>query len=586
MKRRHYVHSIVLLCLLAGSCTKKTFEALKQPATLIKLNAGEKINLIQEPLKDGIVIWDSSIENLDVEGLLRIVAGKQSYFFWQIKCPAELKCNGDKVYLPVVSTISYDLAKVPFASEQPPAQNIQAFLVDSERVYIALATVKFIADFKSPRPEKVIEPQFDAYLKTLNPRSKEASDLLLKLYLLASLATEKSAGDEIPAGFRQVPEGLRKSIQALAPKQTDGKTIEPFLVGLKDYTNRKYAEFLEEETKAFPLNGKTYKALAQNYKGLNKFPGLREKILIKIFAERVFSYETGDSKGPDKTAPDFEKALGVSVDAWTLEQKTPEECLTFSLPNHRHEFCAQILQAEADKKGLRFLLHLEPKSENTKQALGSVTASPQTDENLSTPAVTSSFHIWLMPNETSVYIEGIKKFERDIADMKKQITDSDFEHGINHRSLLEFAVKFGEGGYDINSGEYNFAITLKKGKPYNTFLKMTKVMVGAGPDEYSGDLPESFTKDMPQYAGSSEYRVRWFQSAKDGFYEFGLTGAVDTVYRSNRHSEKISETCFTGDSVIHVSFKTDNLSTGLPEKVAVTFPTEGGLCNKILNPKE
>lgn len=605
MKKLPYIQSLALLCLLAAACTKKTFEAVKQPAALIKLNAGEKINLIQEPLKEGMVTWENTAAHLDVEGLLRIVAGKQSYFFWQIKCPATLKCNGEKVYLPVVSTLAYDVAKVPFAKEQPQPQNIQAFLVDSERIQTALVTAKFIADFKSPMPEKMIEPLFDAYLQKLNPRSKEAADLLVRLYLLATLANAKDRGNALPAGFAQMPDGMVKSIQNLVAKSAEGETVTPFMNGLKNYTARKYNEFLEEETKTFPLNGKTYKALAQNYKTLNKFPGLREKILIKIFSERVFSYHSGDAKGPNKAAPDFAKALNIGVDSWLLEQKVPTDCFAFRLPTHDYEFCAQIVQAESDKKGLRFLLSLAPKTEKTKRALGDALASAseatttkpedepkpeaagQGDGPVVTGTLAPGFYIWLIPDETTVYIEGIKKFEKDAADMKKQITDASFDTGISHRSLLEFAIKYGEGGYDASAGEYRYSVELKAGKPYNNFLKMAKAEVGGGSNEYSGDLPDSFTKNMaPGMEGDSEYKVRWFQSAKGGSYEFGLTGAIINVYRGNTHSEKVSESCFYNGSEVQVSFKADNLSTGLPDKVEVKFPTDGGLCNMILNPKD
>lgn len=594
------------MCLVAAACNKKTFEAVKKPTALVKLNASDKVNLIQEPLKEGLVVWENTAEHLDVEGLLRIVAGKQSYFFWQVKCPATLKCNGEKAYLPVVSTIAYDMAQVPFASEQPPAQNIQAFLVESERVQSALASIKFISDLKNPRPDKMIEPLFDAYLQKLNPRSKEAADLLLRLYLLSTLATQQEGGDTLPAGFAQVPESIIKSMQSLAAKKSEGKAAEPFLIGLRDYTARKYNEFLEEETKAFPLNGKTYKALAQNYKGLNKFPGLREKILTRIFSERVFTFKGGDPKGATKDSPDFEKALGESFNTtWLLEQKSSKECLSFSSPENRNTFCAQIVQADADKKGLRFLLSLEPKADKTKQALGAVVspspeattanaegqAPPEAAAQTAVTPVTSSaataLYVWLIPDETTVYIEGIKKFEKDAADRKKLISDSDFAGGISHHSLLDFAIKYGEGGYDASTGEYDYRVTLKPGKPYNNLLKMAKAEIGAGADEYSGELPDRYTEGMAhEGAGQSEYKMRWFQSAKGGSYEFGLTGAVNSVYRGNTYSQQVSEICFSDGSVVHISFKTDNLSTGLPEKVSVSFPTDGGLCNKILKPKE
>lgn len=586
----------------SNACTKKTFEALKVPTTMIKIKSDEKIDLLQEPLKDGVVAWTDSVENIEVEGLLRVVSRSKSYFYWQMKCPPALTCNGEKLYLPVISAVTSEPGTVPFANELPPVQKIQAIVVKLDDVYVALQTTKFIASLKGPLPDKILEPVFNAYLDKLGRRSPEGIETLLKLYLYSVLGTSAYESDELPRGLRQVPEGTLKAIRSVLPPKA-GEKPKTSLVYLKNYAAGAYSAYLEDAVKDFPLQAKTYKALAQNYKTLARFPGLREKILMRIYEEKTMDFENGDSKAPNQSAPDLNEVLQAYLARPKITLDSAADGLLIQAKEGKDEYFAEIRLGEADKKGLRFLLSIEPKNESARLALAKVGSaqtphtSPTTSEQAATNMQTSSDvkaaetalatenYIWLVPRETSVYIEGVKKFEKDALAMKKEITDANFDSEINHRSLLEFAIKYGEGGYNSQTGQYDYKVTLKPGKVYNNFLKMAKNTIGASPSEYSGELPPSFA-EAPQMAGQSSYNLRWFQLAKDGYYQFGITGSLDTTYRSNNFSENVSETCFAGNSDIHIWFNTNNLSTQLPEKVSVNYGNSGNLCDKILIPQD
>lgn len=74
---------LALLCTIA--CAKKTFVKLAEPAVVIQLTGGKPIDILQEPLKNGLVSWDETkIAAIEIEGALRVTYQKTDYFYWQL----------------------------------------------------------------------------------------------------------------------------------------------------------------------------------------------------------------------------------------------------------------------------------------------------------------------------------------------------------------------------------------------------------------------------------------------------------------------------------------------------------------------
>lgn len=599
--------AFIAMAILSLHCAKKTFMPMPEPAVIIQLSPNSAIDIVQEPLKDGLVKWpDFRLKSIDIEGALRVNYKNIDYFYWQLKCPAELSCNGEKAYIPISMTEQYAPEKMPFAKERQALTDLKFYVTKKEDLPHALAFREFVRDFTKPQPEKYLSEMLKAYINDKALETVPAQVLLGQLFLY-SLFAVKDHGSAIQS------KGLVEYADKYGQYSLKNASLEPaapaakpaeasaFATALNQDIEKIYVPYLDKAVERFPWTEPGFKKLAEAYDQLRHIPGLREKIFLKLFAEK--SLEIVNEGG-------YRSLLSALLDPAAAQPKQTfgfqywEDGLVLTLEaadKKTYEFYARIESTASNENGLEFEIMLEPKSEASLQRLaeskarrpaategansaGAATAAPSMDAgSVQTQTKASdTFKVKVVPNPDtpSKYLNVFKKFDADAKALAKTITDDAFKRGIDHDSIFYFAIKHGKGGYDKQHGFYNYTITLTPGKVYNTFLAMAKYTASggsAGTADYSGIVDNSIVDEFVE-----KNSVRWVQSAKGGSYEFYLTGSTTFCQRSC-HTEQVDEHCFGDGKEILVSFDPVDLKSQVP-KATIDFQTPGDsrYCNKIL----
>jgi hypothetical protein len=602
MKKLPYVHSVIFLSLLVASCTKKTFEAMKEPASLIRINDSLEIRLINEPMKEGTTTWDRAVKSIDLEGVLRVNYKNNDFWFWQMKCPPGLKCSGEKVYLPVQATAMYDLEKMPFGKALPVMKDYSAYVIKKEDEANGLATLALASTVKNPLPEKFLPNLMTALINHYDPKSPLRRHIVENFFLIAQFSQwdKETAEKNVPlADFTS-----RYVHFAKGSKASGEAGASSFATDLYKFIVPEYENTLKQIVKDFPWTAVVYEKLAKNFAELRSFPGAQESIFMEMLSGGDIEVAQ-NKRGPIEKYLAFSKLMSLPYDFATksaFQFKNIGEGLILKTQTGQTplEFRCSLSVTDLGALGLQFELALEPNNDATSQAIAAALeaqqtaatagqsvegAKPKTEESLKPKASEPlRFTIAFWSKENSKYLNVYKKFDQDAKAMAKKVTPEDFTGGITHKSLFLFAIKYGEGGLDRSTGNFRYAVNLKKGKVYNTFLAMAKYKASSGSvsdTTYSGPVADGH---IPMGgAGQQSANVNWYQSAQGGAYSFYIRGKIDVTYRSNSFSDSVDELCFEDNSLIIVEFDPAELQSGMPT-VKAEFPTEGGICKSILSP--
>ncbi len=607
MKTSRFTILILPVLLVTIACAKKTFMPMPEPAVIIQLSPNATIDIVQEPLKDGMVKWpDFRLNAIEIEGALRVNYKNIDYFYWQLKCPAELSCNGEKAYIPISMTEQYAPEKMPFAKERQALTDLKFYVAKKEDLPHALAFREFVRDFTKPQPEKYLPEMLKAYINDKALETVPGQALLGQLFLYSLFAVKEQEAAVQSKGLKDYADKYAQyslknaSLDASAPAAKPAEA-SAFAAALNQDIEKLYVNYLGKAVERFPWTEPGFKKLAEAFDQLRHIPGLREKIFLKLFAEQSLEILTEGG---------YRALLSALLDPAAAKPKQTfmfqywEDGLVLSLEaadKQKYEFYARIDAATSNENGILFEVTLEPKSDASLQRLAetktrqpvktegannaSALAPPSPEKNKSAPTQPNTgdtFKIKVVPDPDtpSKYLNVFKKFDADAKALAKTITDDAFKGGINHDSIFYFAIKHGKGGYDKQHGLYNYTITLTPGKVYNTFLAMAKYTASGGSatgSDYSGIVDSSIVDEYVE-----KNSVRWVQSAKGGSYEFNLTGSTTFCQRSC-HTEQVDEHCFGDGKEIHVSFDPVDLKSAVP-KATIDFQTPGDsrYCNKIL----
>lgn len=606
MKLLNYGQAVLLLALFAGACTKKTFEAVKEPAALIRINTGNTVNLIQEPMKDAVVTWETSIKSIDLEGVLRVHYKNTDFWFWQMKCPTGLKCNGEKVYFPVQATVSYDKGKMPFGNALPPTADYTAYVIKKEDEASGLALLALASSAKNPLPDKFLPELMHALIAHHDPKKEVGRNLMAYFYLIAQFGQWDKETVEKNARLAPLAQKYGRFTRDSQSTAEKGKDVpNSFITDLYKFMVPEYENMLKQIVKDFPWTAVLYNKLAQNFTELGSFLGAQEKIFLTMLSGGDIDVAF-DRKNPKDGYVVLGKLFNLPAgfaDKSAFEFKNVNEGLIFRIKKSSPplEFHCSFTETSATAQGLRITLTIEPNNEATSGAIAAALEAQRTatvpvdaatkETEAAEPATKNpvpaiqKFTLQFESEPNSKYLNVFKKFEQDAKAMAKKVTPADFSGGLTHQSLFLFAIKYGEGGLDRTTGKFQYNVPLSRGKVYNTFLSMAKYQANGGSvsdTTYSGPIADGH---VPMGGGNQTVSVNWYQSAKGGSYSFYIRGKIDVTYRSNNFSESVDQLCFEDNSMVSVEFDPAELQSGTP-KVKAEFPTDGGICKSILSPKD
>ena len=193
---------LVSFTLLAMHCVKKQFVPFEIPHSVMHLKPGMPVEILQEPLKKEMIAWNSDkLSDIPVEGLLRVTYKDVDYFYLQLNCPQELKCNGKKAYIPRNLTHAANSAMVPFKGEykeaEPTELTARFFLAETNQIKQFLyARAWFASSVK-----KEIPMAFDSVLMAANTPAGFRAASVGNLYYLAQTVTNGEYPDKISPQF-------------------------------------------------------------------------------------------------------------------------------------------------------------------------------------------------------------------------------------------------------------------------------------------------------------------------------------------------------------------------------------------------
>lgn len=598
MKTNHRPWLVALCLFSVVACAKKTFINLTEPAVVIQLKGGNPIDILQEPLKDGRIQWDEKkMPAIEVEGALRVTYQKTDYFYWQLKCPQQLPCNGEKAYIPISMTKHFSIGNMPFEKELHPGKDFQFYLARKGDENAALALRDWLQKKKQVKPEKYLPDMMLAMLEIDDNNILERQDKLVHFYLYSIFAASDEKSIQAYPWLIRYFEKYKGYLQA-APKNESSPDGEKKASQANDFTNsmadhmkKLYDRYLHEAVEKFPLRGSGYKQLATEFNKLTNAPLARELIIAKIFADKSLELSKGPSGNDDYVC---DRLVGQPNIIFGNSKIGVSLTQTYDKDLNLH---MQADSAEATDKGLRFFVTFESDvykyasfpEEKTEPAQTAGEAAPapvvesspginnasptDTPRHKDTARNSCKMVLNPKPDVPSQYLSVTQHIENEMKEFKKTITDNDFNNGISNASLMRFALKYGKGDFDKKTWLYKYSVPLTKGKVYNTFLAMAKYNASngtAGDSDYGGELPKS--------------DVRWFQQASQGSYSFGIRIPARACGRGCGETPAVTETCFGNGDSIDVLFDPRVVKDSDPN-VRIDFGKQTYECQEILKPR-
>jgi hypothetical protein len=221
------------------------------------IKGNSKVEILQEPLKKEMIVWDSEqLAEIPVEGLLRVTYKSVDYFYLQMNCPQQLKCNGQKVYIPRNLTHAQQPDSVPFKNEFKEPENqgtIARFVLAESSQVKSLIELRdwLIATEKKHIPALFDRGIFDANLPETNQTSYIGNLIFFARGISSGEFSEK-VSPQFLAQFPVYSELAKKGAPSMPRQQSE------FIYSLKSSLESTYSALLRQEIDAFPFANASY----------------------------------------------------------------------------------------------------------------------------------------------------------------------------------------------------------------------------------------------------------------------------------------------------------------------------------------
>ncbi len=531
MRKLHLVIP-ALLSLLALHCVKKQFVPFEIAHSVMLLKPGTPVEILQEPLKKEMIAWNGEKPaHIAVEGLLRVTYKDVDYFYLQLNCPQELKCNGKKAYIPRNLTHAANRDHVPFKSEykeaEPTELTARFFLAETDQISQFLYARSWFAS----TVKKEVPMAFDSVLMAANTPAGFRAASVGNLYYLAQSVTKGEYPEKISPQFLREYPAYEEIVKSKGGNLNVGQKLCLRLI----------AEKLEEEQKKlmrqlvdnFPFTHSSYKQMATAFNTINAPQMLRAELAARIMEKSPFIVKLPGTPAvaPGMSVLSAQDAPTAAATPTLVEvTKSPKTGVTFSFD-------------AAGKKQKIQLAEFEIAAFATDKGLGFQLGADKNDA------------VILEPAEESLFLRSgnqaeIQKFIKEIPDYKQTAKDFDLD-----LALLRLAMKYGKGSINRESGMFEYEIDLSKGRNFWVVLAALKHRFGTdAEDVYSGKIPPYLT---PGGMGEADKgKIVWYQKYDKDSKSASIGIKGNATYCSREcWSVSVDTVCATNEDKLKVLFR-------------------------------
>lgn len=534
--RKINLSAALVTSLALMNCVKKQFVAFEAPHAVMHIKSGAKVEILQEPLKKEMIMWDSSrLAQMPVEGLLRVTFKDTDYFYLQMNCPAELKCNGKKIYIPRNLTHAVNPTAMPFKNEykEPPADASSArFVITESRQIQEYLQAR---DWYAAGVKKDLPMVFDQVILRANvPETSLLSVYGDLLYLARSYLDKEYAEKPSPDFVRMYPfyEELAKTQGA---NLAVGQSL--FLRELRKDLQAEYETLLRRQLDDFPFAHASYKAMAAAFNRISAPQMLRGELFARIAKSSAFSVNVPSAAAPI-AAPG-----GAALYAQENTENKPAAAAKVEVRPTVKNGLIVAYEAEGKKAEVQV-----PEYELVAYAHEKGISFQLGKDKTSAPL--------LEPVEESLFLKSgnpaeIQKFVKAIPEYKTIVAENDFD-----LALLRIAMKYGQGGINRKNGMFEYEIDLSKGRNFWIVLAAVKNRFGEDSDgKYSGKIPDKFAP-YGDVSDRTKGQINWYQKyEKDSkLAQMGIKGKATYCQRMCEDVE-VDMVCFDNREKVRVTFR-------------------------------
>ena len=524
---------LILLALTAMHCIKKQFIAFERPHSVMHIRQNSSIEILQEPLKQEMIMWDSGkLAEIPVEGLLRVTYKKTDYFYLQMNCPAELKCNGKKVYIPRNLTHAPEADSLPFKSEykEPPvdASATRFVLAETPQIKELIATRNWFGE----TAKKDIPVRFDLVVFRASLPAQNQITVYGNLAYLARSVIQNEYPEKPSANYVSNYPIYGEIVKNKGANLNDGQ--KKFLRDLYKGIESDYTKLLRKEIEEFPFENPSYAAMATALNRIYAPQMFKAELVNKIAANATFVVKEPASVTP-VVAPGGAALYAQEVQAPPLAVKMQTSTsltagVVFEYTVNGKKIKTPVAESEliafTHEKGLGFQL-----GKDKAQA------------------------IILEPVEESLFLKSgnkaeIDRFIREIPKPEDIMNGYDFD-----LALMRIAMKMGKGELNRQSGLFEYEIDLAKGRNFWNVLALVKTFYGvSNEDTYSGEIPDNLTP----YGASdrSKGAINWYQKYDKATKIASLGIKGDATYCQRRcETVSVDTVCLTNQDALKITFR-------------------------------
>lgn len=518
------VRNVILIILLASLavCKRETFEPVAEPMSLRLMNPGQTIDLVAEPLKEQMISWDGKkLQELQIEGVLNIEYRGEYYQYLQLKCAAELQCNGSNAYAPI--SLAMQLSPdgriaTPYSKEE---RKKRPFLIvpstNSQQIDSLLAWMKNPTN-EVPEifDENLLKATAEFYIDSLAAPEQE-SRIAGWYYLGLAMKPEEHDSNFEPflKRFKDYDKILNvdERTEAIADAEKKGQPLPgelshsqvSFLKVFREFIGERFMESLDSYYYDFPFLARDNAGLAAAMNG-QKLPLYNERVIKDLLEEANYK---GSSRVVLKTAnvSEDDRAPGnveENDNAASTEDTNPDD--DSMEKSEKPKELAVTDHQFSNAKGLSIQVGTDPAIHLT-----SIQAKPHKlglafQVQGVHQETGSKFQYELEPHRESTYLVAARK---STLDKFRKIKDEEIMKAATFQNRLLLAtLKYGEGNYDRRSRKFQYVVYMDKPSYWRflSIIKSNKMIDVRDDSTYSGPL------DLP----NSESKLRWAQHYDKG----------------------------------------------------------------------
>ena len=592
------VFGFLLALFAVASCKTETYSPVDEPYVLLLTDPDGTIDILQQPLKKEMQIWRGrDAAALEVEGTLRVEYDGDTYEYLQLTCPAALRCNGSKAYVPASLVYSYDATPAivegyaiitPDASaesaEQAPPRPFQ--LIKRAHLDEALALKAWMKDPGLAVPESSGELATDRLLAAhLESMPADARENKVAEWYFLGVSFEKALRNAAFTPYLKRYSAYPAIIAVATGKSSEEAGFAPgqdrFLRELVKFSQAKFERLAFDLGHDFPFQARNFAALATYYNDQLRLPLYKALIFKQILDDVPFeavapveelrasaappsetqlagaapSASAGAAAGPTTGAPEDTRTPVVNV-LYDLEFGAVVKYKTTTGATEERIF--PKIQAVPHKNGLAFDLTTEGGEQLRVQ-----------------PLKLSSFLAAANP-------DSLKKFRNK---SPEEIMSAD----SYKRRVMLTALKYGVGDYDRVTRRFRYTIKMDDPGAYWPTLAVFKTAPAINvfqKDVYKGPL------DLENPSMGDDDKLTCSQSYDKDSKASALKIAGNyTICERGCFDEQVDVACFdnSSSSEVMIEFPGKSLNAEEPEvdiHITANFGDGGyyavGLCAQTL----